>query len=40
MKNLHKILPIVFSLVSFLIISENTVFAALIKVKFKVDGIT
>jgi len=40
MKILHKILLIVFSLLLILVLSENSVFAAQIKVKFKVDGIT
>jgi hypothetical protein len=37
---LKKILPIVFPLLLFLILLQNSVFAAQIKVKFKVDGIT
>ena len=40
MKILKKILPIVFPVLLFLILLQNSVFAAQIKVKFKVDGIT
>ena len=40
MKILKKIRPIVFPVLCFLILLQNVVFAAQIKVKFKVDGIT
>jgi len=40
MKILKKILPNVLSVMVFLILLQNIVFAAQIKVKFKVDGIT
>jgi hypothetical protein len=40
MKILKMLLPIVFSVLLFLILLQNSVFAAQIKVKFKVDGIT
>ena len=40
MKILKKIRPIVFPVLLFLILLQNSVFAAQIKAKFKVDGIT